>query len=397
VLAAGGLAAAALLVGLTVGGVGGARDVALGVATAVALALEIPLPRAGGVPAGHAVAVTAAVTLSPGTYGRAVAVGAVVWALWLTASDGMGRALWRAAWFAAAAAAAGVAVHAAGGGQAGPLEGRSPAEVLAGVLVAGVAYFGTDAVAGLVRPNRHRDDGPTTAAVDGALLCSAALLALAAGRGWWMTAIAVLPLGAIRFSFGRFAEARRTYDQTIRALATVPELAGHVPMGHAERTAAYVDAMAGTLALSRSDRDRLLTAARLHHIGHVGLPEDTPHDPLQVARAGRDLLAETGFLAGVAEVVGGTVATDKGARGPAAGLAEVVAVASAFDDLVGEDPGRVPGALAIVAGRFGDQSPAVAALREALSTDPALVETAIGWGAPLTQAAAEAGGHRPAR
>jgi hypothetical protein len=326
-----------------------------------------------------------------------VAVGAVVWALWLTASDGMGRALWRAAWFAAAAAAAGVAVHAAGGGQAGPLEGRSPAEVLAGVLVAGVAYFGTDAVAGLVRPNRHRDDGPTTAAVDGALLCSAALLALAAGRGWWMTAIAVLPLGAIRFSFGRFAEARRTYDQTIRALATVPELAGHVPMGHAERTAAYVDAMAGTLALSRSDRDRLLTAARLHHIGHVGLPEDTPHDPLQVARAGRDLLAETGFLAGVAEVVGGTVATDKGARGPAAGLAEVVAVASAFDDLVGEDPGRVPGALAIVAGRFGDQSPAVAALREALSTHPALVETAIGWGAPLTQAAAEAGGHRPAR
>lgn len=381
---AGGLAAAALVAAGMAGGPAGVRVAALGAGLAAALAIEIPLPRGGAVPVGHASMIAVAVGLGARSYAAAAAIAVAVWTAGEAAAAGVRRALWRGAWLTAAAGGAGIAVRAAG------LAGASGRDrVLAGVVVAGVAYFGVEAAAALIGGGRGRTHDASGAGwwVRAALLSSAALFALTTGRGWWMAAIAVLPLAGVRFAYGRLVEARRTYDQTIRALAIVPELAGHVAMGHAERTAAYVDAMAEMLGMSRAERDRAVTAARLHHIGHIGLPEGRPHDPLQVARSGRDILAETAFLADVAAVVAGT-----GAPAPEGGGADaVVAVASAFDDLVGEDPGRAPGALAIVTGRFGAGSPAVEALRAALAARPDLVDVAVGWGAPLTRAAAAAG------
>lgn len=396
VLLAGGLAAVVLLAGAHLAGPAGVRAAAMGVALAAALAIEIPLPRGGGIPAGHASVIAVAVGLDSRTFAGVVTVAVAIWVTWQAATRSASSALWHGGWLMLAGAAAGIAARAAG--LAGPANGRSQAEVLAGVVVAGVAYLGVEALAGLVRAHRSREAGGAGSrlAVQMALLCSAALLALSAGRGWWMAAIAVLPLAGVRFSFGRFAEARRTYDQTIRALAIVPELAGQVAMGHAERTAAYVDAMAEMLGMSDSERERVVTAARLHHIGHIGLPEDRPAEPLQVARAGRDILAETGFLADVASVVAHTAAPAGAPGGPDAAMGAIVQVASTFDDLVGEDADRAPGALAIVAGRFGAGHAAVEALRDALARRPDLVEVAVGRAAPLTRAAAAAGERYPA-
>lgn len=346
------------------------------------------MPYKGGVPVGHAPAIALAVILEPRAYAAVTALALAVDVGWRAAVRGPRRALWRGAWLALGAGAAGVAVWAAD--LAGSAAGER-AQVLGGVAVAGVAYLGVHAGGALARAagSGNGDVAVGSIPVQAALLSSAALLVLTAGRGWWMAAIAALPLGGVRFAYARFVEARATYDQAIRALAIVPELAGHVPMGHAERTAAYVDAMAEMLGMSPIQRDLAVTAARLHHIGHIALPEESPHEPLQVARLGGDILAETGFLADVAAIVAetGGSAQATGERG----AASVVRVGSAFDELVGDDPGRVPGALAIICSRFGATSPAVTAMREALATRPDLVGRAVASGEPLMRAAAEAG------
>src|SRR2546426_2804021 len=126
--------------------------------------------------------------------------------------------------------------------------------------------------------------------------------------GVWMAGMAAMPLLITRFSFERYAAARRTYHQTIQALGVVPEVAGLAVPGHGERTAVYAGAMADELGLGATDRERVVTAARLHHIGYICV--DDPEDPdgaclpsAEIAKVGASILRETIFLRDVARVV----------------------------------------------------------------------------------------------
>src|SRR5205085_900639 len=78
--------------------------------------------------------------------------------------------------------------------------------------------------------------------------------------------VAVVPLVLTRFAFDRYAAAQAAYQQTIKALSIVPEIAGVTPLGHGERSALYAVAVSRKFGLSDDSVDRAATAARLHHI-----------------------------------------------------------------------------------------------------------------------------------
>src|SRR5205807_8744158 len=131
-------------------------------------------------------------------------------------------------------------------------------------------------------PHRERVRLRLAAPVYLSLLCAAALLAVAYRRdGVWMALVAVIPLVLTRFAFERYAAAQAAYQQTIKALSIVPEVAGVTPLGHGERSAVYAVALARQLGLNNEAVERVATAARLHHIGYVTL--DDPQEAAQHA------------------------------------------------------------------------------------------------------------------
>jgi hypothetical protein len=193
------------------------------------------------------------------------------------------------------------------------------------------------------------------------------------------------------YSFERYAAARRTYEQTIQALGIVPELAGHVAIGHGERTAAYVRTLAVALDVAPDKREHVVVAARRHHVGHVAVPDCEETRPAiedgLVASASARILRVSGFLPEIADLVE-AVATPRADDD----LVALLRVASAFDDLVGEDAERGRGAVAILDAR--GEGPAwsrvVDTLRSLVESEEGYVEAAIAEGAPLTAAAAAA-------
>lgn len=208
------------------------------------------------------------------------------------------------------------------------------------------------------------------------MACSTALLALAYARGGPLLApVALLPLLISRFSFERYTLARDAYRQTLEALAIVPEVAGLVAMGHNERTARYAGAMCDELGLPASVRERIQLAARLHHVGALTLPgadeEMSPRLTAEVIRRGTEVLVATGVPESVAAIVRSLRAVDAAHDGDIGLEAAIVAVASDFDDLVGEDPQRAEPAIALLQMNVPDTSTrvAIATLERALGRD----------------------------
>ncbi len=230
--------------------------------------------------------------------------------------------------------------------------------------------------------------------------CGAALITVARAEvGWEMTLVAAFPLLITRFSFRRSAEAEQTLRQTVQALGLVPELAGLAPIGRSERSATYARRVARQLGCSRSAEERIVTACRLQHLGAV------PYDPHPVGTAlagaadqgpttaemalqGAHILEEAGFPDEVVTLL--RRARAGSLDGVAADLeAAVVRVASAFDQLVGEDLHMASQALGTITARAGDPHTrlAAAALVELSATEPALVSSAIAAGATFREAA----------
>ncbi len=86
----------------------------------------------------------------------------------------------------------------------------------------------------------------------------------------------VVPVGAMLYlfadrAFRRLADARQTYDQTIRALARIPEVADQVAEGHADRTAALVSNVAQRYRIGPDEVELIVRAAYLHDIGRISM------------------------------------------------------------------------------------------------------------------------------
>jgi hypothetical protein len=192
---------------------------------------------------------------------------------------------------------------------------------------------------------------------DLALVTSAMLMAISdrgidgsPGMGLWGPLIFTIPLLAAWYSYEQLNVIRRTYEQTIRALGSAPELGGIVRTGHAERVATMAVATANELGFSRQELEYIETAALLHHLGQVCL--DEPDDgrapePASVARAGAAILRSTPLLAPAGDIIAmETVPYDaiNGGR-PSTMAGQVLKVSSAFDELSGGDPRSASAAL----------------------------------------------------
>ena len=197
-----------------------------------------------------------------------------------------------------------------------------------------------------------RDQVRASAALQVASVSVGALLALSRPTlGNWSFPLFLVPLIATQYSFRQFASIRTTYLQTIGALAKVPEMAGYTEPGHSRRVADLAVEIAQEMGVEGKHIEEIQYAALLHDIGRVSLPDpESANDSayrLQVALEGAVIVKETGYLPGVATIIGQQHEPyrrrgEDQNRGVEVG-AKIVKVASAYDDLTNPPgAGRTP-------------------------------------------------------
>jgi hypothetical protein len=211
--------------------------------------------------------------------------------------------------------------------------------VLTALAVAGVAEILVDDLLHVVRARRFYFSVHGRSA-DLALVTSGMLMSIGyrgigthEGMGLWGPLLFSIPLLAAWYSFERLASIRRTYEQTIGALSVVPELAGLVRTGHAERVADLSVSLGRELHLSPHDLEYLRAAALLHHLGHLCLEDPGVRgraiEPTEVTDKGAEILRQTEYL----RPAGDLLASDTASVG-----SQILRVASAFDELTAGDP-----------------------------------------------------------
>jgi hypothetical protein len=206
-------------------------------------------------------------------------------------------------------------------------------------------------------------------------------LALAAGPlGLWVLPIAAAPILVMQRALRRYAAVRATYQQTIRALSRMTDIAGYTDPGHARRVCRLALAMGRDQELTEPELLDLEYAALLHDIGQLSLADPlpggatvlaTPWVAAEVAARGAEVVRQTGVLDRVARMLeaqplsynaraepeaagaepengegGGADGAAAGASG--AGLADegerraaaILRVANDFEDLRTADPDR---------------------------------------------------------
>lgn len=184
------------------------------------------------------------------------------------------------------------------------------------VVLAAAAAFAVEVVAsGVLRP-RFRGESLRyrmlltlhESSVFVALMATGSLFGLAFEEfGWWALLVAALPYAFAHGAFRRFAAAQRTYAQTIRALAQIPEVGGHRDPGHSQRTADLAVSVALELGLFPTEVEHVEYCALMHDIGRVSLNEPSVaqmgYTENDIARWGAEIVGETAYLRKVAEVV----------------------------------------------------------------------------------------------
>lgn len=140
------------------------------------------------------------------------------------------------------------------------------------------------------------------------LLATGALFGLSfEAISWWALAVAVLPYAFTAGAFRRLSETKRTYEQTLVALAQIPEVGGHTPIGHAARTNDLATSVAERIGVSPKDYERINYASFLHDIGRITLNEPSilrqGFTDVDLAGWGAEIVGETKYLEDVAEIV----------------------------------------------------------------------------------------------
>ena len=185
-----------------------------------------------------------------------------------------------------------------------------------GLMVGGVCWLVAAAVArGLWSGRRRR--------VSGRLLWRDALgdwpaypmMIAAAGlfavswpvMGPWAVPLATLPYGFSHVALERLITTRRAYRQTIKALGKLPEAAGHVESGHAERTADLAVAIGSALGFSPREATRVEYAALLYDIGRVALGDPavarSGYSEADLDRWSTAILGEVSYLDHVTDII----------------------------------------------------------------------------------------------
>ncbi len=125
---------------------------------------------------------------------------------------------------------------------------------------------------------------------------------------WWIAVVvSAVPFSMTITSFKRHGSVRRTYSQTILALARIPEVAGLGLTGHSERTAELAVAVAKDLGLAPHRVLDVHYAALMHDIGRITLTEpsivERGYTDADIDRWSAEIIAEARYLSGAAEIV----------------------------------------------------------------------------------------------
>jgi hypothetical protein len=366
---------------------GGADDAGVALLIAVGLVVTVRVPWGGFVPMGGAAVIAAAALLTPLHAAATLTVGLMLGGVLQVCRVPRPAAIAAVNRYASSIVGAFVSVA----GTHALMHGSVP--TLVGAIAASVGLVvGDIAAVQLVTPPTHRFALRSAVPVHLTLACAGALVAVAVAEvGVAMAAVAAFPLLITRFSFDRYAGATDTLDQTVQALGLVPELAGIVPLGHSERSAAYAVALCRELGFDRRTTTRVVTATRLHHLGAVPFEDDAEHTlirPGEIAAAGARILREAGFPADVAALLESANADALDAQAHSLEAA-VVRTAATFDEIVGEDPDGADRGLALVSGAARDPHSrrAAAALLELIATRDDLVRDAVAAGDHFRDAA----------
>ncbi len=125
---------------------------------------------------------------------------------------------------------------------------------------------------------------------------------------WWIAVVvAAVPFSMTITSFRRHGSVRRTYSQTILALARIPEVAGLGLAGHSERTAELAVAVAKDLGLAPHRVLDVHYAALMHDIGRITLTEpsivERGYTDADIDRWSSEIIAEARYLSAAADIV----------------------------------------------------------------------------------------------
>jgi hypothetical protein len=169
-----------------------------------------------------------------------------------------------------------------------------------------------------------------TARICPAVAALAVAVALAADPlGLWVLPIAAAPILVMQRALRRYAAIRATYQQTIRALSRITDLAGYTEPGHARRVCRLALAIGRELGMTEPELLDLEYAALLHDLGQLSLADPLPGGATvtaapevvaEVAARGAEVVRQTGVLDRVAMLV--------------------EAQCTAYQDLVGGGSGR---------------------------------------------------------
>lgn len=196
----------------------------------------------------------------------------------------------------------------------------------------------------------------------------------------WALLLLLLPLLATLYSFRRYSSIHKTYSQTIRALSTLPELAGYATAGHSVRVAETATAIARQQGMSDSDASEVEFAALLHDLGYLSFDDpgfngaSAPTEE-ELARASAAIVEQTPYLTRVAKLVRDQDLPFQEGRLQHVGAlgSRILKVANAYVEMTEEGP-REPltseEALALIKTRAGStyDPKVVAALEKAVKT-----------------------------
>lgn len=199
----------------------------------------------------------------------------------------------------------------------------------------------------------------TSSRVCPAVIALAVAVALgAAPLGIWVLPIAGAPILVMQRALRRYAAVRATYQQTIRALSRVTDLAGYTEPEHAQRVCRLSLAIGRELAMTETELLDLEYAALLHDIGQLSLTDPIPggatvlldaEQASRIALLGADVVRQTKVLGRAADIIECQTRSFSPAD-PTCPLGSdviqlsgsIIRVANAYDDLVGgsNDPDR---------------------------------------------------------
>ena len=255
------------------------------VATLLASALPVVLPR------GVVVSVSAAPVLAATVLGGPAA-GAVVAAIGTTeARELRGQIPWYGTLYnhasiVIATVAAGVAYELVT--SFGPSDPATRAALsLLGALVGGAVLYGlnwTFSVAAVSARTGQTFGSVWAQDVGGIALTMVGLVPLAwlmavifqlpSGVGWWATGLFVVPLFTTRVAFARYVETRELFEQTIEALSKAVDARDPYTRNHSSRVSHIAAAMCRVMRLPENDIEKIKWAGLLHDIGKIGIRDN---------------------------------------------------------------------------------------------------------------------------